>query len=61
MNLSGGPCKIRLISPTGARVVRICEPSQVASEVERYKTEGYALDCHELAVGKRKTTNPSRL
>ena len=41
--------------------MRICEPSQVASEVERYKAEGYKLDRHELAVGKGKTTNPSRL
>lgn len=62
MNLSGGPCKIRLISPTGSRVVRICEPSQVAGEVERYDAEGYKLDRHELAVGGgRRTTNPSRL
>jgi len=61
VNLSGGPCKIRLISPAGSRVVRICEPSQVAGEVERCKAEGYRLDRHELAVGKGKTTNPSRL
>lgn len=59
--LSGGPCKIRLIAPNNVRLVQICEPGQVASEVKRYEAEGYRLDRHELAVGRGKTTNPSRL
>ena len=62
MNLSGGPCKIRLISPNGARIVRICEPGEVAVLVAEYKRDGYALVSDELRVGaKGRTTNPSRL
>ena len=61
-NLSGGPCKIRLVDAQGRRTVRICEPWQVDSEVERYKRDGYELDPHELSITSRKrTTNPSRL
>ena len=62
MNLSGGPCKIRLVDQHGSRTVRICEPGQVDAEVKRYEAEGLRLDTHELAVGGgKRTTNPSRL
>lgn len=62
VNLSGGPCKIRLIDAHGSRVVRICEPGQIKAETKRYIADGLRLDTHELAVGKgHRTTNPSRL
>lgn len=59
---TGGPCKIRLISPNGARLVRICELGELARLVAEYRRDGYRLDAHELAIGGgKRTANPSRL